>query len=165
MATQYSQQQAQLNSQERTFLKPVEQDGRVRIAAWNFNTTDDATALAENDVIVLCKIPKGSRILRIRAWWEAMGANQTADIGIMGADGSGTYNTAGTSDDTDFFTTASLNVAAAGEGDAGVLQEDNPGYITEKDVFITATPIDTSAATAWAADKDFDGFVEYVVGN
>lgn len=147
-------------------LKAIEQDGRKRIAFFNFNTTDDLNGgtLAEGQSIKLVKLLKGSRILRGRAWWEAMGANMKADLGLFACDGSGYIDAAGTvADDLDFFTTAQLDVAAAGEGDFGVLQEDNPGYVLEKDCWLCVTPDDTAAANAWAADKDFDGYVDFVL--
>jgi hypothetical protein len=160
-----SQQMLKRDSSRHQPLDSVEQDGRVRIAAWNFNTTDDLDGgtLAEAQSIKLVKLIKGTRVLRGRCWFEAMGTDQTADLGLFAADGTGYINAAGdVADDPDFFTSAAIAVAAVGEADFAVLQEDNPGYILEKDCWLCVTLDDTSSADAWAADKDFDGFVEFV---
>jgi len=55
-------------------LKANEQDGRTRIAYFEFNTTDDLNGgtLAEGNSIKLVKLLKGTRFLRGRAWWEAI---------------------------------------------------------------------------------------------
>jgi len=146
-------------------LKATEMDGRVRSASWNFNTTDDLNAgtLAEAQSLKLVLLIKGTRILRGRCWFEAMGTDQTADLGLFGADGTGYIDAAGSvADDPDFFTSAAIAVAAAGEADFAVLQEDNPGYILEKNCWLCVTLDDTSSADPWAADKDFNGFVDYV---
>lgn len=161
MSTQYSQQ---LNQQEQTQdwnpLSVTENRGRVRAVRWNFNTTDDIdAALASGDVVRVAHLRKGDVVMLGRVWFEALGAGQTLDFGLLGADGDGTYD--GTnSDDPDFFTTSAIAAASAGESDFGVLQVDNPCYTLLKDCYLTMTIADsTTAAAAAAADKDIDGYV------
>lgn len=167
MSTHYSQQANSFISQAHDPLKPNEMHGRKRICWFEFNTTDDLNgtdALAEADVLILAKIPAGARILGGYCTFEAMGTDQQADLGLQAVDGTGYLDVAGTvADDPDFFTTAPIAVAAAGESDFGVLQEDNFGYVTEKEVYLTATLIDATSSDPWAADKDFQGIVNYVV--
>ena len=121
---------------------------------------------ADGDNIKLALIPKGARILGGYATFEAMGTNMVADLGLMGADGSGFIDAAGSvADDDDFFTTAQIDTSAAGESDFGVLQEDNYGYIAEKDLYLVLTTVDTVGSLAWATDKDFDGQVHMCLIN
>lgn len=132
---------------------------------FNFNTTDETTSgtLADGDSIRLVKLLKGSKVFGIRFWFEAMGTNMVADFGLEGVDGSGFIDAAGTvADDVDFFTTAQISVAAIGEADAGVLQEDNPGYVLEKDCYLTLATVDSVGSVAWAANKNLDGYIEYI---
>lgn len=168
MATYRSQQLELIENQgggnSTKSIPAQERRQSLTVDYFNFNTTDDPTsALANNDLIRLVKLEKGTRMLGIRYWFEAMGSDQEADLGLEGADGSGFIDAAGSvADDPDFFTTARIDVAAAGEGDAGVLQEDNPGYVLEKDCYLTLTTSRGAGTATWAADKDFDGFVKYL---
>ena len=132
----------------------------LRRESWTYNTTDDPTgAIAEFDTIRLKLLPKGTRIWGGKLFFEAIGSNQVVDFGLEGADGDGTYD--GTnSDDPDFITTAQVAVAAAGEAEFGVLQEDNPGYELVKDCYLTMTHEDTASTNAPASDKDIDGYVD-----
>ena len=134
----------------------------VRRESWTYNTTDDPTAtVAEGDSVRVALLPKGTRIWGGKIFFEAIGSNQKIDVGLEGADGSGNYD--GTnSDDPDFFTTAQLDVAAAGEAEFGVLQEDNPGYELLKDCYLTLTHDDSVGSTAPDTDKDIDGYVDVV---
>jgi hypothetical protein len=142
---------------------PLNETGKVRRLWFEFNT-DELTGLAEFDKIQLVLVPKGARIHGGKAFWEAMGSNEKADFGLMGADGSGYIDAANSvADDVDFLTTAQLDVAAAGEGEFGVLQEDNPGYVAEKDLWLIVVPEDSSSTVAWAADKDLKGYVDLVL--
>jgi len=141
---------------------------RFRIGVYKFNTTDNVISpavLAEADTVELVRIPKGSRIFGIEGYNEAMGTDQIARIGIKGADGSGTFDCAGTADDPIFFTNDLTNdgidVAAVGEYKVGVSQLGNFLYITEKEVIITMTLFDVSSSDPFDADKDFDGVVYY----
>ena len=165
MSTQNSEQLVKATAPERTALSPNETGGRVRQAYWSFNTTDDINAaLAENDIIRLVKIPAGARILQGNIQFEAMGTDQTVQMGIQGADGSGTYNDAGTADSVTFFE-ASIDISSAGES---VFAQDATGnrfYVTEKEVYLTAKLVDTSSSDPWDADKDFDGVAWYVIGS
>lgn len=166
MATLYSQQLLQTEQAEGHNPLSPNETGKVRRLWFEFNTTDDlnGVTLAEGDVIELVRIPKGYRVHGGKVFFEAMGTDQQADIGLKGDDGSGyiSADDSTTADDPDFFTTAPLDVAAAGEAEFGVLQEDNPGYATEKDVVLTATLIDSTSSDPWAADKDFNGYVDIV---
>jgi len=169
MSTQQSEQVTKINLEstgQAQWLDPNDLGARQRVAKFNFNTTDDINAaLAEGDVVWLVKIPKGAMLYGIQGYHEAMGTDQIAKLGIAGADGSGTYDSAGTADDIDFFTNDLTNdgidVAAVGEFIAGIKQLEGFGYLTTKEVYITMTLFDVTSSDAFAADKDFDGVVYY----
>lgn len=57
--------------------------GRVRLAYFNVAAI---TGLAQNDLVNLCKIPKGARIIGGRLDHGAYGASVTLDIGISGSE-------------------------------------------------------------------------------
>jgi hypothetical protein len=166
ITTEYSSEQiAKVDAQGRDQLNPNEQLGAQRMSWFSFNTTDETTSgtLADGDNVKVALIPKGARILGGYAIWEAMGANMDADLGVMGADGSGFIDAAGTvADAVKHFTTLALDVALAGEQGFGILQEDNYGYVAEKDLYLVLTTVDGTGSLAWDADKDFNGSITYV---
>lgn len=130
----------------------------VNRESWTFNTTDDPTStLANGDSVRVALLPKGTRIWGGKVFFEAIGTSAVLDFGLEGANGDGTYD-GSNSDDPNFFTTAQLAVASAGEAEFGVLQEDNPGYELVVDCYLTMT----FAGATPAADKDVDGYVDVV---
>src|SRR5581483_3171966 len=81
MATFNSTQMAKLNAVPVQHVRSDEH-GRVRrvFFAW-----EDATATpAAADVINLCKLPPGARVMGGKMFWEANTATATFDIGIAG---------------------------------------------------------------------------------
>lgn len=171
MSTQYSAQRKQVDyDQGHKLLKPNELHGRVRVQYFEFNTTDDiVTALAEDDVIILGKLPKGARILRGFAAFEAMGTDMIAKIGLKAVDGSGYLSEDNTTqaDDAKFFTDSQsddgIPVAAAGTDTFADTLADHYGYELEKECYLIATLGDTGGTDPWAANKNFNGHIEYVV--
>jgi len=167
MADYKSQQQLQVAPPNYSPLKPNELGGRLRVAWWEFNTTDDPTStMVEDDEVILAVIPKGARILGIEWACEAGGANQVVDVGIRGNDGTGYYDEAGTlADDDNFFTIdGAVDIHAAGDpGLAANTLTNNYGYVTDKEVQITMKFFDDTGSTAVAADKDVNGHITYVV--
>lgn len=172
MSTQYSEQLNSVNASGtyRTgYSNPAHSHGRVRIGAWDFNTTDDIdAALAEGDVIRLVKIPPHATIFGGKALFEAMGTDQIAKLGLIAVDGSGYLDKAETVADNDKFFTESetndgIDVSSAGASDFGLTLTDGYRYKTEKECWLVATLDDTSSADPWAADKDFNGHLFYVV--
>jgi hypothetical protein len=162
MATQYSTQLRTTEQAQSSSPLELSDKGQVRRLYFSLNTSD-LTSVAELDVVRLVRIPAGSRIYGGRVINEAIGANQVVDIGLQGADGTGNIDAAGAvSDDPDFFTSAQLAVATVGENSFGILQEDNPTYKAEKDLYLTLTFEDTSSNVAPAADKDITGYVDIV---
>jgi len=157
-----SEQVTKINKEstgQQSWLKPNELGGRLRVAKFNFNSTDDLKAgesLADPTDILLTVLPKGAQLVGIEGYNGAFGAGVVADFGISGRDGSGTYDCAGTADDTDFLE-AGVSVAAAGTYVAG---KDTPGFLynTEKEVYIT---LQLRGAVP-AAGIDIDGVIYYV---
>jgi len=166
MATYYSEQLAKVNGSSRSPLNKGEGWTDVKSKRWTLNTADDVTGtLAEGDHFELVLIPKGARIRGGKILFEAMGTDMTADIGLKGADGSGYIDAAGTvADDPDFFTSTPLDVSAAGEDTFGDTLGDNYDYQLEKDCYLTVTTDDTGGADAWADDKDFNGYIDFICG-
>ena len=172
MSTHKSQQLNQIAVPGYGNLKPNELGGRMRIAWFEFNTTDDlaaSTALAEFDTLLMTKLPAGARLLAGYMMWEAMGTAMVCDVGLKAVDNSGYLDLAGTvADDKDKLTAAQLDVAAAGQSAFNHLAADAYGYVTEKELYLTLTPEDTGGeggvdADPWAADKDIYGYIMYVV--
>ena len=81
MATFNSTQMAKLNATPVQHIRSDEH-GRVRRAffAWEDATLTPAAA----DIINLCKLPPGARVMGGKMFWEANTATATFDIGIAG---------------------------------------------------------------------------------
>jgi hypothetical protein len=138
--------------------------GRKRSDYFSVNTTDELLGTAAaTELIELARIPKGARIHGVFLCNEDLGTDVDLDIGIFGADGSGTYDSAGTADDDDFFTVTVTDLATAVA--APVNQVDNYAaseYLTTKAVSIKGTIVDGGALSV-TANKEFKGYVEYTV--
>lgn len=151
------------NQLARTSRLKQNETGKVRRLYFNGNTAD-YSGLAELDTIKLRRIPKNARLFGGKLFFEAMGTNQKADIGLKAFDDSGYIDAANTvADDPDFLTTTQIDVASAGQGDFGVLRVDNPGYETEKELYLTLTPEDSSSNVAWTTSMTFHGYIDIVV--
>lgn len=168
MATFKSQQLLQTEeAQGHNPLSPSEH-GQIRALNFEFNTTDDLNGgtLADNDTVNLVRIPAGYRIIEGVYGFEAMGANVTADIGLIAADGSGYLSADGTTtaDDIDWLVDGD-DVSSAGVGSFVNTFVGSPGakLVAEKDYFLSVKFIDTVGSNAAAADKDFNGVV-YIAG-
>jgi len=145
-----SEQVAKIRSLDYTMLRPYDVYGRQRLSYGNVPT---GTVYAEDDVVGILKVKKGCRILPGVLFFTALGASITADVGVAAQDGSGYIDEAGTvADDPDFFTSAPIDVSAAGSAAFADTLAENVGYIFEKDVIVTVTLAGgTPAATAIAA--------------
>lgn len=167
MAIHYSNQAKSFVSPGYDPLRPNEMHGRVRSVYFFWNTTSGLTAgttLAEDDLVILAKIPAGSRLLPGDVAWEAMGTSMTMDLGLMAVDGSGFIDLAGTvADDPDKLTDAAIDVAAAGQSRINHNDGDALGFVLEKECYLTLSTTNSSGSTAWAADKDVFGYLNYVL--
>lgn len=168
MATLYSQQLLQTEQAQGHNPLDGDEHGQIRALAFEFNTTDDlnGATLADDDTVYLCRIPKGYRVLEGKYGFEAMGANVTADIGLIAADGSGYLSADGstTADDIDWLVNGD-DVSSAGTGTFVNTFVGSPGakLVSEKDYYLAVKFIDTVGSNAAAADKDFNGVV-YISG-
>jgi len=128
--------------------------GRIRSS---FFTMTFATESAGLDV-ALAVIPKGARILGGTFCVDATTGSATLSFGLMGTDGSGFIDAAGTVSDA----VASLKAAAAhtttAQANLAVTQALLYGYVTEKELYLTVT----TAAAAMAAQA-LKGHIEYVI--
>jgi hypothetical protein len=169
MATYESQQLKAVNGAGNKKTHSREFEGKLTRNWWEFNTTDEPTAtIALADSIRAVLLKKGTKIYGGKTFFEAVASAGTVEVqfGLEGADGTGYIDgsAASVADDPNFFTTANLDISAAGEGSFGVLQEDNPGYELLADCWLTFTLIDGGSG-AIATDKDINGYVDVVVGN
>jgi hypothetical protein len=114
-------------------LKPNELSGRVRIAYFYYKPT---VAIAADKVVRLTRLPAGARIIGGEVKSNAFVATSTLNVGLIGADGNGFIDKAGTvadSSSNNMFA-ALLAVATAGTYDFGKTIALNYGYTTDKEV-------------------------------
>lgn len=161
----YSAQQAQINAEGYSPLRPTEKYGRLRFSMFSFNTGSggvDVSTFADNTArIGLLILPANSRLIKGVVDFGAMGSNADLDLGLYALDESTNIN------DTDTVASAydnllnGIDVSSAGRdtfadlesGDALALQ-----YL-EKQTMLVATALTAD----WAADKVLKGYVLYVV--
>lgn len=141
-----------LNDPERSLLPPVDSGGRVRVAAFSYEST---AATTDGANIAAAIIPKGAVILQIHIAYEAFGTTAALDLGLFTLDG--------TAIDDDVFA-AAKSIATAGTADYYPVDDTDSTstfYRTSQDSVLTLT-----AETAnWAADKYLKGFVLYAVNS
>ena len=160
MATLYSKQRAQIIAQGVDPLEVYEENSRERSSFYSFNTTDQGgDAAAVGDKIILAKVPPHRKLDGISYATDGLGAGWGVQIGIEGADGSGSYDKSGNADDPDFFS-ASVDLSAVANGEIGKSLAEQNGYLTVKEVFITATIIDLGGFTS-TANRNLQGKVYY----
>lgn len=137
-------------------IQPNQSGGRVRVQHF----TVALAAQADDDHIALAKLPKGARILGGRVMTSADPGDCHFDLGIMGADANGYYDTESTptADDDDFFGTFDPADAAATYILADSVAK-RFGYETQKEVYFVAT-IETAAVTETSA---LHGYILYAV--
>lgn len=169
MAQKYSTQMTKVADKSGyegySLLKPNERFGRVRQDWFDFAGDVEGAvggALAATDVVDLARLPAGARILGIFILNSDWGTDVDLDLGIKGTDGLGSYNKAGTADDPDFFTSAVFEVDTTVRVTPTNMLDQNAGYLTEKNVTVTATFID-SGSIAITAASTLKGYVQYVV--
>jgi hypothetical protein len=142
--------------QEHKPIKPNQSGGRVRVQHF----TVALAAQADDDHIALAKLPKGARILGGRVMVDGDPGDCHFDLGIMGADLNGYYDTLSTptADDDDFFGTFDPADAAATYVLADTAAK-RFGYETQKEVYFVAT-IETAAVTVATTLR---GYILYAV--
>lgn len=145
MTTYYSAERTKSTTVPATMLKPNEAHGHVRQAFFSYATP--AGGLAVDDVLSLCSLPAGARILGGRIAFEAMSTGAgAASIRI------------GTSTTTDAYL-GDTSVDAAGV--SAIADTIALGYGT---VTTAATVLQATVKTeAWAAAKKLYGHMLYVV--
>ena len=140
-------------------MAPVHDDGgRVRLKKFSYTAT---AALAASSTLVLCQLPKASRVVGGAIAFSAFGVGRTLDLGLVGADASGNIDDATpVADDVDFYLDG-IDVSGAGQDTFGDLAsgDGNALYLSEKDVLLLATVLgDTMPLAGWIV-----GYVLYAV--
>lgn len=145
MATLYSNQQVKINSPGNSLV-----DGTKEKAAYSkvdlferstSATTDNPGAVAQNDVLVLTRLPKGARILGGQLSFTALGAGVTGTLAL------GAQN----------LITAATSLAAAGSAAIGSTIALGFGYTLPADTDLTLT----IGGGNPAASQTISGYVEY----
>ncbi len=113
--------------------------GRVRIQWFSWTTVSPA----QNDLVNLCRVPAGSKILSGFVQFEAMGASATLDIG--------------TSASATKYASA-INVASIGTGSFANTAALNFGLVLTADEYIVAK----MSGAAWTTAKAVNGYIMYV---
>ena len=135
-----SKQIIQWEAQGHAPIKSNELHGRVRIAYFQFKGTRDAAALvlAENDVVRLCQLPAGARLIGGTIKFGAFGASVVLDLGLRALDDSGFIDADGSvADDPDAIAT---NVDVSAAGTASLFEETAYlFYETEKEIELYCT--------------------------
>jgi len=169
MAIKYSTQLTKVDDKAGyegySLLKPNERFGRVRQDWFDFAGNVEGAvggALAAGDTVDLARLPSGARVLGIFVLNSDWGTDVDLDLGLKGTDGSGTLDKAGTVDDTDFFTAAVFEIDTTVRVTPTNMLTQNAGYLTEKNVTVTATFVD-SGSIAITAASTLKGYVLYVV--
>jgi len=121
-------------------VKDNEWDAKFRVFFFS-RTTTTAAPIANGDVLYLCRLPRGSRILGGNVAWGAMGSSATAKIGTVA--------------DDDRYLTAATSVAAVGSAAlAGTIALFHGEELTvDTDIILTA------GGANYAADKDIKGYL------
>lgn len=139
---------------------PVNNDANVdsgKVRVKYFSYTVPTGNLAADSVVGLAIIPANCLIVGGALKYAGFGAG-TADVGIMGADGSG-YYTGTTADDVDFFLNGIDVTATTGDTICEVSANDlNSPYLTTKEVVITIKAI----GDVFTAGKELTGFIKYI---
>jgi hypothetical protein len=152
MATINSTQVANVLSNPVTKLGATDLGGRLRVAF--FTAVTPASGNNIGDIIQLCYIPKGARLIKgTFAWDTAQGASATTAIGISGT--AGKYFAAAVTNSTaqnEFLNTVALNW---GSTEASPTTSANS---TGAELLIA-----TNATAAWTASSNLYGYVLYVV--
>lgn len=165
MATLRSKQTQQWEVMGNAPLKTNELHGRVRVAYFQFQAdrdgvVDGVAVVAQNDMIRLCQIPAGARLLGGKVKNGAFGASCTLDIGLAALDGSGYIDTALTvADDPDAIATL-VAIATASAPAFDIIEEPAYfGYETQKELDLTCTFKGANPAD----NIELSGYITYVV--
>jgi len=166
--TQNSQQLADGNGVPLTYLRANELGGRVRHAFFYFAP---ASNVAAGQVIGLCRLPVGARIVEGKLLSNGAVSTAVANVGLIAADGSGIPD-ANTSDydpgngqtvvsaDSGTFFATGLTIATAGSYNFADTIANNNGYVLQKDCYIAAT-LGTAGMTG--GTHVLQGHVTYVL--
>lgn len=113
--------------------------GRVRVQTFSWTTVSPSI----NDLVNLCRIPAGSKILSGFVQFEAMGASATLDIGTAAS--AQKY-------------AAAINVAAIGTASFANTAALNFALVLTADEYIVAK----MSGAGWANAKSVNGYIMYV---
>jgi secreted trypsin-like serine protease len=135
-------------------LPPNKQHGRIRVA---YFTKVFATEAAGEDV-ALVTIPKGARLLSGQITVSATTGTATLSVGLMGKDGTGFIDAAGSVSDDVAACLAAAAITTTPKVPFLQTQALKYGYETEKELYLTLT-----TAVAAMAAQTITGHLEYAV--
>jgi len=115
-------------------------------------------ANATNTIIALVKVPAYSRIIDGAIAYSAQGGAQTAELGLMGADGSG-YWTGTTADDPNYLLTAASVSNAVTDTFCNLVAGDTGAcMVTTKEVYLIVRPDGATFTT----NDTITGYVKFI---
>jgi len=139
-------------------LDPNKAGGRLERRYFSY--TVPTAGLTDGSNIIACIIPKGARCLGGKLVPTGTGTStQDVDVGVMGRDGSGFIDAAGSVADDDDFFVAAADVGGTATVNFGLTAALNYAYVTEKELYLVLT-VET---TALIAANVIEGHIDFVV--
>lgn len=143
-------------SLSQSYLRPTDETGKVRIIAETYLTT---SAVATTENIVLCRIPKGAKVISAEMIVPANCVTSASKLGIGVISSSGTVSMTATGADDDRFGSG-IDLSSAGRKQFITSAADSD-YVTTDEVAVVFTPTTGSFADA----KTFAFILQYVIAS
>lgn len=140
-----SEQLDQVNGEGSSFIEPIDYEGRVRVSYFKHTNTP---VVSNADVVALCQIPKGARILKGNIQWLAHGTSAAGTLSFVDQDGSALKTLS-----------SALDISSDGESDFADTINTFSGYVATEAGYVVVT-----AGADWPTDgAKLQGHIEYVV--
>lgn len=153
--TLFASQLSDALSNSQSFLRPTDETGKVRCIVDTYTTTSAVTAGSQN--IVLCRLPKGAKVISAEVIVPASVGTSSAKLGIGVIDSAGAVSMTATGADDDRYGSA-VNLSTAGRKQFITVAAD-ADYVTTDQVAVVLSPVTTDFATAIA----FGFVIQYVI--
>lgn len=136
-------------------IRPTDVDGKIRVVVDRYTTTSEVTASSQH--IVLCKLPKGAKLISAELLAGTSGpAYANLGIGTINWDGSVTVTASSKYGEDIALDTADVTRFQLADNPETVVD-----YVTESDVALVLTPTSGNFANAWS----FSFIIMYITAN
>jgi hypothetical protein len=134
-------------------------NGNIKMAYFDFTIS---AAPADGDVLKLCKLPKGARVLDVEISAPDLGTAGVLNIGWAASAELDSAGSAVEAADADgFMVSVDVNAAAATQNMADASGAAVPGYLKK---FSAEVDVQIAIATAWTATSGtIKGYIKYAV--